>query len=306
MLNEAIERVLEGLSLKELSEGTKRLSENYRGTKIRELIKSEHAAYLATRMPATAAVLCHVLEMVQSKKFRSLLDIGSGPGTTLFAAVKLFADLEKIYLVEKQRAFLDLAKELTKELPLFTCSDWIEADIEKKIPSIRADLVVASYSLGEIAQDKQLSIAEQLWDRTSEVLIFIEPGTPAGFERLRAVRTLLLSKGAYLLAPCPHSGSCPMAGGNWCHFSTRLARSSIHRRAKEGRLNYEDEKFSYLIFSRKRESLAEARILRHPHRGKGHVAFTLCTEEGLKERIVTKKEAESYRTAKKKEWGGSL
>lgn len=307
MLKESIERVLQGLSLKDLSQGSRSLSQNYKGKSVRLLVEHEHVAYLATRMPATFAVLSYVLEMVECRRFRSLLDIGAGPGTSLFAVSEIFPDLEKIYLVEKQRAFLDLGKELARDLPLSRCTEWIEADVEKKSLETVSDLIIASYSLGEIAQAKQLSIAEQLWELTKEVLIFIEPGTPLGFERLRAVRALLLEKGAHLLAPCPHSAACPMAGGNWCHFSTRLARSSLHRRVKESRLNYEDEKFSYLIFSRSRvEPLANRRILRHPQRGKGRISFTLCTQEGLEERVVTKKEGEIYRIAKKREWGDAL
>lgn len=299
----AIEGLLNGISLQSLSQSTRRLSENYRGKRARPLLTDEQAAYLATRMPATHAALCHVLQIVRMQPFRSLLDIGSGAGATLFAANTLFPSLETLYLVEKQPAFLKVGKTLTKELPLSARAQWIQADVEKALPPFSCDLVIASYSLGEIAEGKQLNLAEQLWAQTQEVLVFVEPGTPQGFERLRRVRAQLLEKGAFLVAPCPHSGTCPMGQGDWCHFYTRLSRSSVHRKAKRAQLNYEDEKFAYLIVSRKEHTLAAARILRHPRKGKGHVAFTLCTPEGVKEKIVTKKEGELYRLAKKKQWG---
>lgn len=304
MLKEQIEKVLENFSLRELSQSARRLSQNYKDS--RPFLFHDHAAYLAARMPATYAVLSQVLHRVRLKSFSTVLDIGSGPATTLFALQELFPDLESLYLIERDPAFLELGKKLTRELPLSMRSEWIEADVEKKIPQLPSDLVIASYSLGEITERKQLSIAQQLWELTQQVLIFIEPGTPVGFERLRGVRTLLLERGAHLLAPCSHSRSCPMAGGDWCHFSVRLARSSIHRRAKEAIRNYEDEKFAYLLFSRREEPLVEGRILRHPRRGKGHVAFKLCTKEGIENRVVTKKENELFRIAKKRGWGDSF
>jgi ribosomal protein RSM22 (predicted rRNA methylase) len=303
---EGIEKALHGISLQTLAQSTRRLCENYRQSKPDALLSDEQIAYLATRMPATHAALCAVLEKVSSQTFRSLLDIGSGSGATLFAANTLFPNLETLYLVEKQAAFLKIGKVLTKELPLSARTQWIQADVEKTLPEFSCDLVIASYSLGEIAEGKQLGLVEQLWAQTQEVLVLVEPGTPQGFERLRRMRAKLLEKGAFLVAPCPHSGVCPMAQSDWCHFYTRLSRSSVHRRAKHAQLNYEDEKFAYLIVSRKERPLATSRILRHPRKGKGHVVFTLCTSEGVKEKIVTKKEGELYRIGKKKEWGDAL
>ncbi len=303
---EQIQKVLDGISSQALSQSTRRLSENYRGKRARPLLTDEQIAYLATRMPATHAALCHVLQKVGMRFFRSLLDIGSGSGATLFAVNELFPTLETLYFVEKHPAFLKLGKTLTQELPLSARTQWIQADVEKALPPFSCDLVIASYSLGEIAEAKQLPLAAQLWEQTQEVLVFVEPGTPQGFERLRRVRALLLEKGAFLVAPCPQCGTCPMEQRNWCHFYTRLSRSSVHRRAKRAQLNYEDEKFSYLIVSRTEQPLAAARILRHPRKGKGHVAFTLCTPEGIKEKIVTKKEGELYRLAKKKQWGDAF
>ena len=97
-----------------------------------------------------------------------------------------------------------------------------------------------------------------------------------------------------------------MAGGDWCHFAARLARSSTHRQAKGGTLGYEDEKFSYVIMSKNENGFSGARILRHPIKNKGHVSLKLCTQEGLCERTISKKDKELYKKARKLEWGDSL
>ena len=115
-----------------------------------------------------------------------------------------------------------------------------------------------------------------------------------------AVRDLLISAGANLLAPCPHVRECPMLGipGQWCHFAARVERTSIHRRIKRGTLGHEDEKFSYLIFSRNSVSCAGARIVRRPLKYPGHVNLQLCAQEGLKAETISRKQKELYRAAR--------
>ena len=136
--------------------------------------------------------------------------------------------------------------------------------------------------------------------------MIIEPGTPEGFAIIRSLRQELLAVGAYLAAPCPHANECPTPAGDWCHFSERLERTSEHRSTKGGQLGYEDEKYSYVIFSREPVALPAARILRHPRKHSGHTEFELCTPEGLKRETISRKQGERFRTAKKAEWGDTL
>ena len=93
------------------------------------------------------------------------------------------------------------------------------------------------------------------------------------------------------------------AAGDWCHFAQRLERTSIHRRIKSGALGHEDEKFSYVVFSREPFAAAAARIVRHPQKRGGHVQLTLCTPEGLRDRTIGKSRKEAYRRARKAAWG---
>lgn len=55
----------------------------------------------------------------------------------------------------------------------------------------RYDLSIASYVLSEIpdAQDRK-RIARSLWERTTDMLIFIEPGTPLGAANIQVCTTL--------------------------------------------------------------------------------------------------------------------
>ena len=51
---------------------------------------------------------------------------------------------------------------------------------------------------------------DKLWDKTKEVLIIVEPGTPDGFDLVTDARAHLLSqdKDCHVAAPCPHSKVC--------------------------------------------------------------------------------------------------
>ena len=94
-----------------------------------------------------------------------------------------------------------------------------------------------------------------------------------------------------------------MTAPDWCHFSQRVERSAAHRRAKGGTMGYEDEKFSYVIFSKRPAPPSGARILRHPYKGLGFVQLSLCTQAGLAKVTIPKKDKEAYKRARKARWG---
>ncbi|HKX33439.1 MAG TPA: small ribosomal subunit Rsm22 family protein, partial [Blastocatellia bacterium] len=96
---------------------------------------------------------------------------------------------------------------------------------------------------------------------------------------------------------------CPMPADDWCHFSRRVERSSLHRRLKGAELGYEDEKFSYVAVTREPLPPAAARVLRHPLRHPGVVKLRLCAADGLTALTVSRKGKEAWRQARKIDWG---
>ena len=113
-----------------------------------------------------------------------------------------------------------------------------------------ADLVVASYLVGELDRSRTSELAAMLWERTRDTLLVVEPGTPAGYARIIALRAQLIAQGAHVLAPCPHDKACPLVAPDWCHFAQRLPRSRDHMLMKDADVPFEDEKFSYVALSR--------------------------------------------------------
>lgn len=300
------------LTPRSLIEAAEELSLGYR-----EATSGAHSlrlqeAYLISRLPATyaaiyrvASELCRQLPRISP---RTLLDIGAGPGTGMWVLAEFFPALESAVLIERERGFVDIGKALAAQAAyasiqsaLWRCETMEGASFEP------ADLVLCSYSLGELASERQQKILEKAWQSCQVALLLIEPGTPSGFARIRSWRDYLIGQGAHILAPCPHAKACPMQGGDWCHFAQRVERTSLHRRAKGGTLGYEDEKFSYLIAAKEKGLEGGARILCRPERRSGHVLLKLCQPEGNEEkRVVSRRQLELYKEVKNLEWGDML
>lgn len=281
----------------------------------------DRRAYIACRMPATYAVIARVMdEMIMLDPGfapMSLVDLGSGPGTALWAACRSFESLKKLYALEGDANLIELGKRLTahSDDSRLSSSQWIHQDLAQMSQCLSADMIIASYALGELEEGAQMQLLGQAWKATGRALVLIEPGTPQGFSRILRWRTWLIAAHATLLAPCPHAESCPMAGGDWCHFSERLARTSYHRQLKSGTLGHEDEKFSYLVAVKKapvpveeskNEENSRGRILRHPQKHTGFLELTLCTAAGLLKKKISRREGDLYKKARKLEWGDLL
>ncbi|MDR2539070.1 MAG: small ribosomal subunit Rsm22 family protein [Chlamydiales bacterium] len=306
-LESKIQSLIKGTSLKNWTKQAQSLTSTYRQKKDRTKTLSSDSlriAYLCSRLPSTYAAISYVFRELQKhfdlSLIRSLLDCGAGPASVLLAA-KSFFSLQQATLLERDPDFIKLGRLLSHPTEVEVI--WILQDVTKSIPSSAKDLVVASYSLCEISEEDRLHVVESLWDKTEQIFILLEPGTPQGFHFIRKAREKLLDLGAFLVAPCPHRKSCPITKNDWCHFSVRLPRSSIHRQIKEGSLNYEDEKFSYLVFSRTPICASFSRVIRHPFKGSGFVKLSLCTESGLVEKTISRKDKELYSIAKKTQWG---
>jgi ribosomal protein RSM22 (predicted rRNA methylase) len=257
-------------------------------------------------MPATYAAIRRVLEEVapRLRGVRSLLDLGGGPGTAMWAAAECFPSLERITTVERDPAMVALGRSLAMESEHAAVREaaWRVEDLGRTDPGGH-DVVILAYVLAELSTAQAISLLRRTWPAAGS-LVVVEPGTPAGFERILAARTFLLESGAGLIAPCPHQLQCPMAAaGDWCHFAQRVERTSLHRLAKGGSLGHEDEKFSYVAATRGDVALPRARIVRHPMKHPGHVQLTLCTEGQLQRETVAKSQKDRYRAARKAEWG---
>ena len=298
----------------ELRRASVRLTESYRAesTPRGMATASDRLAYLAVRFPATFAAVRSVLgeaaERVHGFSPRTVLDLGAGPGTAVWAASEIFPSLSAAELVERDHGLIKLGQEIATAAPeeWIRGARWKSDDLRTWNSATKFDLIISSYAIGELGRGERSRILRRAWESCSGILVLVEPGTRKGFGTIAGARDELIALGARLAAPCPHEMECPMkTSGDWCHFSVRVERTAEHRRLKQGDLGYEDEKFSYVVFSRLPVKPAQSRVVRHPLRYGGHTKLQLCAAEGLKERTVTRSEKDLYRKVKRTDWGST-
>lgn len=314
-LRRAVELYLEGTPLSELRDASDRLSRRYRAEtrdgRMHLDGTSAMKAYLAARLPATyAAIRASMANLADAQPDfapKSLLDVGAGPGSVLWAAADCWDSLEAATMVEASDAARKTAIALAMDAPL-PAARWLAGDATGTLPATEpADLVTLSYVLDELTPAAISGLIDRLWALTGHTLLVVEPGTTAGWQRILAVRTQLIAAGAAIVAPCPHEQACPLVPPDWCHFSRRVARSRLHRLTKQGEVPWEDEKFIYLAASRHPAPLREPRILAPPDHGKGRIALKLCRPDGtVAQELVTKRDGDRFRTVRRLDWGDSV
>ncbi len=313
--------LLDGLPPKQATQAVERLIANYRGRTpthtpvLRD--RSDVVAYAAYRMPATFEAVRSALEAFRDRlpdfSPASHVDVGGGTGAATWAVAAAWAGEERrTTVLDWAEPALALGAELAGAAadaePTLRAARWQRQAIGAGLAlPADTDLVTVSYVLGELTEADRHAVTDAA-ARAARAVVLIEPGTPDGYLRIIEARDRLIAAGFRVVAPCPHSAACPIERGtDWCHFSARVSRSSLHRQVKGGSLAYEDEKFSYVAAVREDVEIPEAspaRIVRKPQIRKGQVLLELCTPgEGLQRETVSKRHGSLYRAARDVDWG---
>jgi ribosomal protein RSM22 (predicted rRNA methylase) len=312
-LKAALEARLEGLSRNDAAGRAASISKTYRDGGGSGAITSEAdaLAYALARMPATYAAVTASLNALRgvAPDFApaSLLDVGAGPGTASWAAAEAFPSLQSFTLVDANRALRALALDLAGRSSRLRELDYRHGQARAALAGApTADLVVASYVIAEIAEAERRALAELMWAKTRDTLVIVEPGTPAGYAGVIALRAQLIAAGAHVAAPCPHDGPCPLVAPDWCHFAQRLPRSRAHKQVKGVELPFEDEKFSYLALRRAPAARHPARVLTSPVLSKVEVTAKLCTSDGVSIARLPRRAKADYARARRWRWGDAV
>jgi ribosomal protein RSM22 (predicted rRNA methylase) len=312
-LKAAIEAKLHGLSRSDAAERSAKISQTYRSGGSSAIIRSgaDALAYALARMPATYAAvaaslnaLCEVRPDFSPKK---LLDAGAGPGTATWAAAETFPSLADFTSIDANTALRTLALDLFDKSARLSTIRYTQGEARAALANTEpADLVVASYLLGEMKDTEHAGLADLMWAKTSDTLLIVEPGTPAGYARIIELRRQLIAVGAHVAAPCPHDSECPLIAPDWCHFTQRLPRSRAHKALKDAELPFEDEKFAYVALTRTAIARRPARVLAQPDVGKVEVRAKLCTPGGLVVAKVPRRTKADYARARRWRWGDAV
>lgn len=310
-LKDSINRLLSENKASNIIENAQTISNRYRKNdgKGKRLLtnESEAVSYVISRMPATYAAVYSVFKQIlanYNEKMTSLLDVGAGTGAGTWA-VNEIENMSQITCLEIEKSMSNIGKKLMKNTALDNVQ-WKSYDILQDEIVEKADIVLTSYMINELPEQEREKAVLKLWQATDKLMVVIEPGTPEGFKNILNIRNLIKEQGGYIVAPCCCNDGCPIKENDWCAFYARVARSSIHRQAKGGNLGYEDEKFSYIAFSKMPVEITGERILRHPQINSGFVKVKLCTADGIQEKTYSKKDGEIYKKIKKLDAGEKI
>lgn len=311
-LRTALAALFDGLPPKAATQAVERLIASYRGATptdapiLRD--RADVAAYAAYRMPATFEAVRSALEAfaeaVPEWVPGSHVDVGGGTGAATWAVSDTWAGARPVTVLDWAEPALALGREIAAANPALRDVRWQRSRIGAGLSLESTDLVTVSYVLNELTVPDRAALVDAAADAARAVVI-VEAGTPDGYARVIEARDRLVAAGFQVAAPCPHSAACPIVPGeDWCHFSARVSRSSLHRQVKGGSLAYEDEKFSYVAAARFPVVPAASRVVRKPQIRKGQVLLDLCeVDERLRRATVTKRHGELYKRARDAAWG---
>lgn len=313
LLEFAIENEIQGIKITELKELAQNLSNRYMNEKRagQTLLSKEKEAlaYSIMRMPATfcavTVALRNTLNIATNCDIETVLDIGAGTGAATWAINEMIEPKEIICL-EREEAMRNVGQALMKYSEEMEKVEWINADITDSQLIKGADLIVTSYMINELKPEERKSVIQKLLNLDSKIILIIEPGTPEGFKNIKEVQRNALENGLCIVAPCTSQEICKLPENDWCHTTVRVERNKTHKLLKSADAPYEDEKFSYIAISKENLGTAESRILRHPIIETGKITLKLCTNGNIEEKIITKKEKEQFKLAKKKRCGDSI
>ncbi len=272
-------------------------------------------AYLALRSPATYAqiyaTLANAKELLPSWKPRTMLDLGSGPGTTIWAAHEVWDTITEARAIDQQNSIISLGKQIADTAILPITINWNRQDIREGIVEDEKtyDVVVIANVLNELNPTTAEKVIGQAFNKTSGVLVIIEPGTPTGSAIVQNAAKIL-SKAGTLIAPYIES-FVVQQNDFYVHFSQKFTRPEFQRRIRqqmrESSLmasDWEDAKYSYTIISKlPAEITLWGRCVGPAQIQKGFLEIPILTKTSLEKLKVMKRNKLQYNFAKDLKWG---
>ena len=246
---------------------------------------------------------------ILSKKLLKILDLGSGPGTTILGILDFFSKQKKrpsleFTAIDSVAENLTIAKDLFK---LFAENINIDAslktfkiNIEKAgtIPQDTYDIIILSNILNELFYEDNKRIAKRVSFLNTIIdkfltpdgsCIIIEPALRETTREMLEIRDSLVKNGFKIYSPCLMNQPCPalLNPKDWCHEDIPWIPPVIIKEIdKLTGLRKDSLKFSYLVLRKDKLSLTDVleknsyRIVSEPLISKGKIEFFICGNRG--------------------------
>lgn len=255
-----------------------------------------------------------------------VLDLGSGPGTSLIGVLEFFAARDRkpvlhFTAVDQVQENLAVAEELFARernasrmtASLTTSRSTIQDSL--RLTTGPFDLIILSNVLNELFAregrhiEKRLVVLEDCLNRLLAdhgACIIIEPALRETSRDLLLVRDGLIRLGFTIYAPCLCALPCPALENprDWCHEDAPWdAPSALEELDALTGLRRDSLKFSYLTVRKDGRTLADAlqetafRVVSEPLVTKGKTEFFLCNERGRRLAMRLDKDATAANAA---------
>lgn len=277
---------------------------------------SDILAYLGLRVPATYAqiysALLQVHEMIPAWKPTSLLDIGSGPGTAVWAAKTIWPSITNAACIDRERYFQFLGKEIMQKSGFSLAVQWKVQDVRNSLAKNAAkkyDVVILANVLNELSETEQEQLLDTAYALCQGVVIVIEPGTPLGFTITQTTAKMFAEK-SNLIAPYIQN-SFVENNDYWLHFSQRFIRPEFQRYIRQKMRasslmasDWEEAKYTYAAISKiPAEETIWGRCIGPVAKQKGFLEIPILTEKEVMPVKVLKRHKKEYTFAKNLAWG---
>lgn len=272
-------------------------------------------AYLALRTPATYAQifgsLSQINELIPSFKPKSVLDIGSGPGTGIWAAKTIWPSINLATCIDKNEHLLVTGEEITQKADIIQNSLWTKWDSvrDEDLNVPMSDIVIVANVLNELPISEAKNLLGQAFNRCRGVLIIVEPATPFGIDIIQTSAKSFANKNI-LLAPYIDN-SFVANKQQWLHFTQRFIRPEFQRRIRQRMRtdpltasDWEEAKYAYTAISKiPAEMKIWGRVIGLTQKQKGFIEIPVLTKDGISNLKVMKRHKNNYNFAKDLKWG---
>lgn len=238
--------------------------------------------YMAVRLPANYAATKTVMEEIRrcdaNFQPRSVLDFGSGMGTTVWAVNEVWpnsvSEFMNVEISNEQKYLCESLLRGGKEISDNQLPGIFHRQYLPSSNKVKYDMVVSAYSMLELPNaGLRAQTIENLWHKTTDLLVIIERGNVGGFSIINEARHFLLDLGghdvtkkvvftldsrpmfkrklpnSHVVAPCTHEFLCPrsqMASkkkANVCRFRLHCEPLELGMRKP----SIMREEFSYVV-----------------------------------------------------------
>ncbi|MCX6049536.1 MAG: methyltransferase domain-containing protein [Chloroflexi bacterium] len=270
-------------------------------------------AYLGLRASATYAqifgAVAAVAEIMPSWQPQTLLDLGSGPGTGVWALSSLLPSLAEATCIDQNAHLLALGQKIISDAQLPVIVTWQQGDVIQPIErdETQYDLIVVANVLNELNAEQREKLLETAFKRCRQLMIVVEPGTPIGSAIAQAAAAQLAPAGR-LIAPYIDNN---FVEEYFLHFPQRFTRPEFARRIRQEMRDsplmasdWEEAKYSYVAVGKiPPEETPWGRCIGPIRLMNGYLELPMLLKDQVVQLKVMKRHKQQYAFAKKLRWG---